>query len=332
MSITQQTTFFHKVATTYRFSVTSLPSHKHTTKLMLTSIMLKHLVLVFAALAVVVSAANNRFSSGGPQATPAKAKNGPSPLPIENWAGKRVMFITAHVDDMEGTSGGLVSLLKGIAEVSVIIMTNGDKGCGNPDLCTNATNLDVAVIRQREQLNSAAILGIDASNVHILVHEDCLLHTYHSIKLQEEVVGYIRKMQPHVVLTWDPQPYFNLVPSEGWQDLGFHPDHQTSGNLALHSAWVSHLARLWPQNGDPWKVEELYFFSISPTNTPDYYVDITGAALEAKIQAFGEMKSQFTADQEWEIKAYMELIGARIANQVGLPLGRFAEAFIYVLQ
>jgi hypothetical protein len=51
-------------------------------------------------------------------------------LNISSWAGKRVLLITAHPDDIEGFSGGLVAALQrqGNVEFSYLISTNGDKG------------------------------------------------------------------------------------------------------------------------------------------------------------------------------------------------------------
>jgi LmbE family N-acetylglucosaminyl deacetylase len=72
----------------------------------------------------------------------------PRQLPLNEWKGKNVMFIYAHIDDMEASSGGTVALLQGIANIHLVILTNGDKGCGNPDVCGNSTNQEVAVIRQ----------------------------------------------------------------------------------------------------------------------------------------------------------------------------------------
>jgi hypothetical protein len=48
------------------------------------------------------------------------------PLPIEKWAGKTVIFIYAHIDDMEAGSGGLVKRLhEEVSEVDIhlLIMT-----------------------------------------------------------------------------------------------------------------------------------------------------------------------------------------------------------------
>ena len=255
----------------------------------------------------------------------------PSILPYESWYGKRVTFIYAHIDDMEGAAGGLASLLAGKSEVSLIIMTNSDKGCGNVDICTNKTATDVAQIRQQEQLNSVSILSISPENVHFLAHEDCLLSTYSDIELKQELVGYIRMIKPHVVITWDPQPYYDMIPSDGWEDLGFHPDHQTSGKLALDSSWIAHENRLWPQLGEGWKPEEVYFFAFYPNKLPDFYVEITGEPLDKKTQAFLEMKSQFSDTEAKGVHAYFTLLGSRIGSTVGLEVGHQAEAYNYVL-
>jgi LmbE family N-acetylglucosaminyl deacetylase len=139
----------------------------------------------------------------------------------------------AHTDDMECASGGLVAHLKGIAEVYAMIMTNGDKGCSNDAVCGNSTKEELAVMRQAEQLNSAAVLGIPAENVVFLPYEDCQLNSYPEQNVERELVSLVRKIQPHIVFTWDPAPRLELIPSEGWGDLGYHPDHQTSGKRTL---------------------------------------------------------------------------------------------------
>ena len=151
-------------------------------------------------------------------------------LPYKEWYGKRIMFIHAHTDDMECASGGLITLLKDIAEVFVVIVTNGDKGCGNDDICGNVTNSELVAIRQTEQLNSAKVLGIPAENVVFMPYEDCQLNSYPEQTVLKDIVTIVRKFQPHIVFTWDPSPKFELLASEGWGD---HLNHQTSGKRAL---------------------------------------------------------------------------------------------------
>ena len=70
-------------------------------------------------------------------------------LPYDAWQGDKIMFVYAHIDDMEASSGGLVTLLADKSEVFLVILTNGDKGCGNPNVCGNSTNAQVAAIRMQ---------------------------------------------------------------------------------------------------------------------------------------------------------------------------------------
>lgn len=55
------------------------------------------------------------------------------PLPLERFAREDVVIVEAHPDDLEVAMGATVSELTSIgANVSIIIITNGNCGCGNP--------------------------------------------------------------------------------------------------------------------------------------------------------------------------------------------------------
>ena len=43
------------------------------------------------------------------------------PLPVDSWSGKRVLIITAHPDDAEGFSGGMIRALQLQGDVDVNI-------------------------------------------------------------------------------------------------------------------------------------------------------------------------------------------------------------------
>ena len=193
------------------------------------------------------------------------------------------------------------------------------------------TDAEIAEIRKREQFASAAILGIPTENVMFLSHEDCLLNTYPVIDLQQEIVEHVRRIQPHVVITWDPEAKLEMVPSLGWGDMGYHPDHQTSGQLALNSVWNAHLSRLWPQLGVGWKVNELYFWAFTPTRVPDFYVDVTGTPYAIKTQAFLAMQSQYPYDEPAGMISFLDFIGNQSAASVGLSVGSKAEGYNYIL-
>lgn len=93
-------------------------------------------------------------------------------------------------------------------------------------------------------------------------------------------------------MTWDTSTYFNMIPSEGWGDLGYHPDHQISGELTLEAIWFSHLIRMWLDLGPAWKPSYLYLWAYNPDIVPSHYLDITGNPHTAKTKAFLQMKSQ----------------------------------------
>jgi LmbE family N-acetylglucosaminyl deacetylase len=255
--------------------------------------------------------------------------NASLPLPYHQWKGQKIMFIYPHVDDMEGTSGGLAAALNGIAEIHMLILTNGDKGCSNPEICASLSNEDLVTVRQQEQFDSAKLLGIPTENIYFLNYEDCQLNQYPKADLQRDIAGYIRKVQPNVVFTWDPQPRYELIPNQGWGDMGYHPDHQLSGQLTVDSIWSARLKRLWPDLGPAWEVEQLYFWTFTPLVMPTYYMDITGELYQKKLDSFLAMKSQY--DGEQGVKVFLNLFTSRVAHTVGLPKGHHAEAFTYVL-
>jgi len=252
------------------------------------------------------------------------------PLPLESWGDSRVMFMYAHIDDMEAAAGGLARSLHEMGkQVFIVIMTNGDKGCSNTEICGNATNAELAAIRQEEQYNSGAILGIPKENMFFLGYEDCLLKSYTRNEVTQKLVSIMRITQPNIVMTWDTSTYFNMIPSEGWWDLGFHPDHQYSGELTLDAVWFAGETRMWPDLGAAWRPQFVYFWAYNPDVVPSHYFDITGAAQTAKTEAFLQMKSQYNNPSE--MRAMMFMLGVQMQTTCNLPEGVMAEGFQYIL-
>jgi len=95
----------------------------------------------------------------------------PTPFPDV----KRALVVFAHPDDAETICGGLVAtLIAQGTEVTYVVATNGDKGWSKN---YNMTSAELAVIRQQEQLNAAAVMGV--SNVTFLGNEVCYRRTSH---------------------------------------------------------------------------------------------------------------------------------------------------------
>jgi len=211
-------------------------------------------------------------------------------LPYTQWATKSVMFITAHPDDIECFAGGLVSSLRQQGTtVYYVIVTNGDKGCGNP-FCQNYTTAEIAAARKIEAVNAAAVFDIPSSNVVLLGYEDAEVTGYPDTEMRRALIRQIRLFKPYVVITSYLYPDLSLLPSMGWDDFGYHPDHQAVGRYALDSSFDSGLPLLYPDLGPGWFPGEFYLFRFSDAAT--HYVDITNT-LSAKIQSYLEHKSQY---------------------------------------
>eukprot|EP01089_Gocevia_fonbrunei_P013947 TRINITY_DN3704_c0_g1_i2.p1 TRINITY_DN3704_c0_g1~~TRINITY_DN3704_c0_g1_i2.p1 ORF type:complete len:277 (+),score=61.02 TRINITY_DN3704_c0_g1_i2:758-1588(+) len=250
-----------------------------------------------------------------------KEPSAAKPLDISNW--KRVLFISAHPDDIEGTVGGTVyNLIKQKSEVFYVILTNGDKGCG-ADFCKNWTSEHIAYVRYEEQMNASTALGVPLSNVVMLDYEDAMLTSYPEQDPRQQLIHQIRTIKPDVVLAWHPYPDFTLLPSEGWGDLGFHPDHQDSGRLALAAKFDAGVPLLFPSAGASWDAKEFYFWGFS---NPTHYLPIDETALQARVNAFLEHKTQYPDPAM--VKHLITFVAQQSAIATGVSNVTYSEDFI----
>jgi LmbE family N-acetylglucosaminyl deacetylase len=230
--------------------------------------------------------------------TPRASGVAATPLNTTGWG--RVLFISAHPDDIEASAGGLISqLTQTDVEVFYVILTNGDKGCAN-SFCLNWTSEEIAFTRSMEAMTAAAVLNVPSKNVVLLDYEDAMLTSYPEQDPRQLLVQQIRTFRPDVILTWYPYPNFNLQPhlgewvlalllvsislhfntlpssittvfithllisfSSGWDDLGYHPDHQRAGKLALDASFDSGVPLLWPASGPAWSASQFYFWTFN---------------------------------------------------------------------
>lgn len=162
-------------------------------------------------------------------------------LNVSAWAGKRVMAIVAHPDDMEMYCGGtLFAAAQNGANTSVVIVTNGDKGgqcydaSGRRFSCSAA---DLAATRAREAQCGATVLSMGVMP-RILGFEDSGTTEVPEVQIRTRITEEVRRFRPHIVLTHDYRPDFdatpaNLGPDRGapnrFGNLGYAPDHQRVG-------------------------------------------------------------------------------------------------------
>jgi len=245
------------------------------------------------------------------------------PLNITRWLGKRVLFVSAHPDDIEEGSGSTISIVtaQGI-EVFYCIFTNGDKGCSS-SICANFTSEQIAVARQAEAISAALVLGVPASNVILLDYEDGMIPTYAEGQLRQDLIAVMRRVRADVVMSWYPYARFELIPSQGWGDLGYHPDHQGVGKVVLDSVNQAGNAFVFPQMGVPYAVSEYYTWEFVE---PLLYIELTPALLNLKISAILEHKTQYPDPAL--VKEYVTNVAVMVAaNTFGFN-GTMAEGFL----
>ncbi|ELR14762.1 LmbE family protein [Acanthamoeba castellanii str. Neff] len=264
--------------------------------------------------ALLASLSQASLESGmPPSASSSSLKSGAAvPLDLRKWVGKRVLLISAHPDDIEAAVGGTIALLTAQGtEVFYTIATNGDKGCANP-LCAGWSSEQIAATRRQEAFNAARVLGVPEKNVLLLDYEDSQLTSYPFAQVKASMIAAIRRFQPQIVMSWWPYPRFEMKPSQGWADLGYHPDHQTHFEAGL--------SLLMPEIGpSPAQVEEYYMWDFI---TPSHYIDIS-SVLDVKIKSWLEHKTQYP--NSTAVSTMLTGLGQRVAANTGATNVRFAE-------
>jgi LmbE family N-acetylglucosaminyl deacetylase len=181
------------------------------------------------------------------------------------------MVVIAHPDDAEFTCGGTLGLWAGQgAEINYVVCSDGSKGHGDPSLSSE----QLADMRKTEQRAAADVLGV--RGMAFLDYPDGELDR--EVRLERELVLWLRRFRPDLVLTFDP-----------WRPYQIHPDHRVVGFASINAILAAGNARRFSdQLTDAHRVETVYLFS---TDRPDVWVDIT-ATFERKLAAIDRHRSQ----------------------------------------
>jgi LmbE family N-acetylglucosaminyl deacetylase len=235
--------------------------------------------------------------------------------PIADSEIQRILFVTAHPDDLDFGAGGTIAqwTAKGI-EVFYCICTNGDQGGEDPSVPRE----EMPKIRQREQRDAAKALGVPSENIEFLNHRDGWLVP--TIELRKEIVRVIRKVKPQRMVIQSPERNWDRIPAS-------HPDHMAAGEAAIQAVYPD--ARnafafedlLKNEKLEPWRVREVWVMS---HKEPDHFVDITDT-FDLKIAALNAHVSQTAHNSE--MPRMVREWGERNAKAQGLPDGRVAEVF-----
>src|SRR4029453_6881309 len=162
----------------------------------------------------------------------------------------RLLFCFAHPDD-ESFSGAATAMKYAAAGVRSVLLTatRGERGkVGDPPVCRPD---ELGECRERELREAAAIAGFD--ELHFLGYQDRELADAPPAEIRQALVALIRRVQPAVVCTFDPNG-FNL-----------HPDHVAISRFTSDAIASAADPRCHPEAGNAHVVSRLLW---TPSVTP----------------------------------------------------------------
>ncbi len=152
-------------------------------------------------------------------------------------SGLRLMCVLAHPDDESlGTGGVLAKYGREGIGTYVVTATRGERGRFDD---TGVSPGPEIVGRAREAELRAAANELGVREVVLLDYLDAELDRADPADAAEQIAGHIRRIRPHVVLTFDPYGAYG------------HPDH-----IAISQLTLAAIVRA----GDVHRVSKLYYF------------------------------------------------------------------------
>ena len=205
-------------------------------------------------------------------------------VPVEKWSGKTIILIGAHADD-DALSHGTLALLQAHGnQIYIVTLTTGNVGTQDPNL----SRTQLAEIRRREELAALADLGIPADHYINLGYDDGLLEFEDRKAVVENLVRWIRKLRPSVLMSWDPGKNY-----QRWHKS----DHRAASYLAADAARAAMWRLLFEgqitQEGlKEYMIPEYLFYNDYDHEDENTWVDISDY-VEKKVNAFSHYISQY---------------------------------------
>lgn len=199
------------------------------------------------------------------------------------------MVIVAHPDDMEFLCAGTIARwVRDGAVGAYVLCTSGQVGIKNPAL----TMEEVAAIREREQREAAAVVGVE--DVTFLGYQDGILEN--TMDLRRRLVREIRRFRPEVLIIQDPTRLFVER-----NDYINHPDHRAAAGAAIDAvfpaAGMPHVFREFEAEGlTAHETRKVYVVAFEESNT---WVDISDT-LDLKLEALMKHDSQIKEMGDWD--------------------------------
>jgi len=206
-----------------------------------------------------------------------------NPVKFNEWPEPmKILVILAHPDDPEFFMGATIAMWSKMGhKVSYLLLTKGERGLSEqyPD------GGELKDIRKVEQRNAADVLGVD--QVDFLDHPDGFLES--NFENRRQLVAEIRKRQPDIVVSSDPQTLFHTHYIN-------HPDHRAAGLLTMDAVFPAagnpgFFPEQIEQGFQPTHIRELWMsLTVDPNITLDVsdYWDIRLEALKKHVSQIGD--------------------------------------------
>jgi LmbE family N-acetylglucosaminyl deacetylase len=129
----------------------------------------------------------------------------------------RLAAVYAHPDDDTNGIGAVLAANADRIRYTLICCTSGEAGeIADPSL---ATRENLAQVREQEERDAIAALGVTDADIHFLRHPDGALADVPRQPLVDEVTTILRDAQPQIVITFGPE------------GVTRHADHITAGKV-----------------------------------------------------------------------------------------------------
>lgn len=211
------------------------------------------------------------------------------PIIFDEWdAPKNILVILAHPDDPEFFIGGTIAhWTRAGHQVSYLLLTKGERGVSRefPD------GEALKALRVQEQANAARTL--DVTHVAYMDLQDGSLEV--NLKNRRKLVAEIRKRQPDIVVTFDPQMLI-------YDDFNYlnHPDHRAAGQLAVDAVFpaAGSFAFYPEQLAEGLKVTRIEELWLCLTNEANVVLDVS-PYWETRLEALKQHVSQIGDPEEF---------------------------------
>lgn len=217
-----------------------------------------------------------------------------------------ILGIGAHPDDLDfGAAGTFAKWAREGHECFYLICTDGRKGSDDPKI----TEEKLIKLRRQEQEKVVKILGL--KKAFFLNYKDTELEP--NLKLKKDLVKFIRKLKPDIVVTLDPGYIYSRV-----RGNINHTDHRACGIAALDAVYPLSRDRLTfkeleKQGLKPHKVSSVY---LTTFEMPNHIEDISDS-FDLKIKALEAHKSQIKNKTLKMVKERALRLGAKKGFKYG---------------